>query len=567
MPIPLLHEWSGPAEKTNKGLFQIGSDGRTIPAIWELKPTACEPEAFPTPFARAEATELVLKHVESASQHRLNTEFKWLVLGVASGVLSLEPRDLLSEAYDNLGRALCQVDPNAQYFCQMTHKQLVYGMTYRTCLAWGHARRGDGDWTALAQAVLPVHGEALQVLADWRETLRRGNRWSPQTIAWQRGIDEVVGNQAPSEGLRELRENAAMVGPIWLDLPSGQLGVVAKTEPVYFPAYAPGFAGKFLSLLALAPTNTEGSIEFRDGRGTVLASIRRPAGGHASNLLALGSGRVDLRDATRVVQQSARIHVEGAGGLLELLEQLKLTIERYGRPVAGASEAIDASPYLYPDAIRLLLRVRRNIFDPPSADGATVVLTQRAQAKIIGAGQSIPDPSDVKESEGTSAVVSHDGRKTHLLVLDRLGGLEIGDLRALGYVLFRVFVGEATVHPELAGNLGDDELVPLLMHEAGRPLEPQPKIYDRVIGGPPGDDLARRLATLQRFVRAYTTSSPGIHKLLARAAGSFADWANGGVTVDALGRTSREALTYRLPLGIELRLPKDSLSSPRGGTA
>lgn len=564
MPIPLLHEWTGPAEKTNKGLFQIGSDGRTIPAVWALKPAACEPEAFPTPFARAEATRLVLENIESAGQHRLfNTEFKWLVLGIAAGVLSLEPEDLLSADYDNLGRALFQVDADAQYFCRIVHDKLVYGMTYRTCLAWGHARRQDDDWSALSRAVQPKLKEGLQVLADWREALARANRWSPQSIAWQQGVDAVVGNQSPSDGLRELRENATMVGPIWLELPSGQLSVAAKAEPVFLPAYSPGFASRFLSLLATPPARGSQAIEFRDGRGTVLASIRTPAGGHASNAIALGAGRVDLRDGARVLEDTGKIHVDGAGGLLELLEPLKLTLERSGRPVAGSSTAIEASPFLYPDAIRLLLRVRRTIFDPPSADGATTVLTQRAQTKIVGAGQGIPDPADIKESEGASAVVSHDDRKTHLVLLDRLGAIEIGDLRALGWVLFRVFVREADVHPELGGNIGDDELAPLLVHTADRPLEPQLKVYERVSAAQGGNDLTRRLATLQRFVRAYATSSAGINQLLEHAAQSFAEWANGGVTVDALGRPSRDAAIYRLPLGIEVRLPKDAIADAR----
>lgn len=568
MPIALLHPWN-PTEKAEKGLFQIGSDGRTIPDVWRLKPAGCEPEAFPTPFARAEATRLVLEKVETA--HPLFNEFRWLVLGIAAGVLSLEPEDLSSPDYDNLGRALMQVDKDAQYFSRISFGPLLYGVTYRSCLAWGHARRQgqDGlgaDWAKLAAAIKPLEKHALQVLADWRDSLR--SRWSPPDFPWQRGIDELVGNTPVSPGREELAANASMVGPIWLDLPSGRTDVPPRAEPIYFPSYEPGFAARFRALLSVAPRKASGgNIEFRDGRETLVAQIRLPSGGHTGDSfasIALGAGRLDfVESGARVAPEGGKVYVEGTGGLLQLLEPLKLSLAQSGRPVAGAASTIDAAPYLYPDPIRLLLQFRRSVFDPPSKDGATVFLTHWAMGKINDARKSIPDAGDVKDSDGATALMIHGDTKTQVILLDRLGDVEIGDLRALGSVLWRVFIGEADVAPQLAGNIADEDLAALLHHSASRVLEPVPKVYERVVGNMPAEELSKRLATLQRFVHSYASSPDGVLKLLERAARSFADWANGGVHVHALGRKSKEAVIYRLPIGVELPIAKDSVGAGR----
>lgn len=555
--IPLLHSWDNEPIPTAHGLFPIG-DGVSMPARWQLQVSDIDARALPTPFAGAEAMRLVLGRAEEAPAHDLLSDFKWLLLGIASGVLRIEPSDLTDERFDGLGRALIQVDPEARYFSRIvwSERSLPFGATYRSCLVWGHSRRSRSDWNKLSEAIQPWQTQALAVLADWREAIRRAGRWIPGRVSWQRGVDQVIGTTEPHRELWELHENTVLVGPVWLELPTDRPEEPLRAEPVYLPAYSPGFAGRFVSLCKFQPRAAKEAIEFVDARGVVIGRIRLPPSGKDRDLVAMGMGIVDASpgDTPQIPVTSPRLWVQGAGGIVEMLRPLQHALESVGRPVTSA--AVAASAPFYPDPIRILFR--RGLW--PGAMSQNVY-TGRATLLLASSGHMLPEPQDAEASGGAHTTLDSGTNHAHVVLMDRLGDIDLLDLRALGAVLFRVFVHQAGVLPELNGNLGDTTtLEALMLHSSESPLEPTARIYESVSLGPPAA-LQARLATLQRFVRAYRSEVAGIERVFDRAARSFARWATGLPEVAGFGRKGAKSVSYRLSIGYEVHLAVDALGA------
>ena len=555
--IPLLHVWGAGPVATARGLFAIGT-GTEIPNGWEPNPGEYEPQAVPTPFARAEATRLVLARVEEAHDHYLFDQFRWLLLGVASGVLQVEPADLGDPAYDNLGPALRQVDPEARYFCRVLwpgNGNMMMGASYRSCLFWGHARRAKLEWDNLARMVRPLEAQAKTLLADWRESLRLAGRWEPHQALWQRGIDYVLGQTVFSEGLSDLADDSTMRGPIWLELPTGQVDPPLRVEPVFFPTLAPGFAASFVELCKLKPSVGEAAVELRDARGTLLGAIRMPGAGAQADGLAIGMGLLDLAgpDVARVPSVQQKIWVMGEGGLRQVLRPLEQALGHWGRSVTDPAQIL-ACPFLYPDPLRILAARGLWVGSGPQPTG-------RAAYQLGAAGVPIP----TGDGAGIEAAVADFGTEDsplQLILVDRAGGLVVLDLRALGYVLWKVFVGEAELVPGLGGNMGDAESYePLLIHSPEHPFEATSLCYEFVSTELPVDvPLRRRLATLQRFVASYVAKQQPSEtdRVLERAAQSFARWASGLSQVAALGHPGQRTFSYTLPLGTSLDLAVDA---------
>lgn len=567
--IPLLHVWEG-AVQAEQGLFTL-ADGQTIPGAWEPRPDQYESKAIPTPFARAEAMRLILQRIDEAAGHPFATRFHYLLLGVAAGILTLEPDSLAHPRYDNLGRALRQVDEDASYFCQISWardgRTRSFGLTYRTSLFSPHARRSPGEWSELADAIKPQEKRALELLAEWRAALQRASRWAPDQrgCEWQRGIDHVLrGRTLPPEApLELLHEHARFVGPVWLCVPTGRPEEPVRQEPLYLPSLAPDFAKRFNESCRFRPRAAPdgGDVVFIDAGNQEVARIRIPAAGTDPNPIALGMGGLELHRVPITPGAAIEDWIRGRGGepgLVELLRPVELALQKLGRPVAPGP--VSACPPLYPDPIRILFE--RGLWPAPGG-ARTIESRALTDARIQWGGRAL-DPGALAREGGELISLGGEGARVGLAMVDRVGEAQVNDLRALGFVLWSIFTREAEISSELGGQIAmTDTLEKLLEHSLERPLEPTPRVYDRVAGAPP-EPLRRRLATMQRFAKAYGQLEPGLPRLLDRAARSFVAWASGRAdTVESrLGRPPARYLSFRLPTGEELTLALDALDLP-----
>jgi hypothetical protein len=564
--LPLLHVWEG-AVQAEKGLFTL-VDGRSIPGAWEPRPDQYESKAIPTPFARAEAMRLILQRIDEAGTHPFGAQFQYLLLGVAAGVLALEPDSLAHPKFDNLGRALRQVDEDARYFCHVEWardgRTRGFGLTYRTSLFSPHARRAPAEWNELADAIKPKEKPALELVGQWRAALQRADRWSPELrgCEWQRGVDHVLRGIAVSPGapLELLHEHARLVGPVWLCVPTGRAEEPVRQEPLYLPQLAPDFARRFNESCRFRPRAApeRGGIVFVDAGNQEVARIRIPAAGTDPHPIALGMGVLELHSVPTTPSAAVEDWIRGRGGepgLVELLRPVELALQKLGRPLTAGH--VNGCPPLYPDPIRILFE--RGLWPAPGGE-RTIESRALTDARIQAGGRAL-DPAALARQGGELVALGGEGARVSLAMVDRVGDTPVNDLRALGFVLWSIFTREAEISSELGGQLAmSDTLEKLLEHSLERPLEPTRRVYERVAGEPP-ELLRRRLATLQRFAKAYSRLEPGLPRLFDRAARSFAAWASGRTepVENRIGRPPARYLSFRIPTGEELTLALDAL--------
>lgn len=442
---------------------------------------------------------------------------------------------------------------------------MIDNRTYRSSLFSPHARRTKEEWSELAEAVRPREKRAIEILLEWREALRRANRWAPTLpgCEWQYGIDHVLEGHAidPASPLELLREHTRFVGPVWLCIPTGEADPAVRQGPLYLPSLSEGFARRFTESCRFRPrvATEQSAIVFSDGGNQEVARVRLPSVGTDAQGIALGMGVLELQRVPTTPPAAIEDWVRGSGaepGLIELLKPVGLALQKLGRPVDAA--AVAKCPPLYPDPIRLLFE--RNLWPAPGA--ARAVESRALTLARIGRGGHAIDARDV-EAGGGQLVLGSNGTRVELTMVDRVGEAQVNDLRALGYVLWAVFIREAEVSSELGGQIAiTDTLEKLLEHTGDRPLEPTRRVYERVEAAP-SDPWRRRLATMQRFSKAYSNSAPGLPRLLDRAARSFVAWASGRTEAveTRLGRPPSTPLLYRLPTGEDLTLALDALET------
>lgn len=563
--LALLETWS--QQPPNVGSFPLGTE---LPAGWGPAAADVQAAAFPTPFARAEAMRRVLSAVDSPTDstagHSYFRLFKLLVVGVVLGELKIEIFDLeRASEFDNFGAALRKAEPGVRYLAHLYRevdgKRISYGYSHPRAMFWPHARRTEAEWNQLAALITPGEGEALRLLADFRQALMAGSRWDAEKpVEWQRALGWLTKAVDPSDGLSLLHDHSRLVGPIGLSLttPTGP----SDSTPVFLPTRATGFGERFVGWCRSTPREVDAvsgrAIELADARGTALAEIALPRPDSGASLLDLGGGIVADRNATTVVPRSVPCFddEEGVSGLPRALDALGLALAQAGRALDG--DRIDACPVLYPDPIRIL--ARRKLW---RGAGSSLRFTTRCEreALAVGGPGRLPDPADTAADAGSFATVRF-GSGTSMLFAETFAGRDIGDLRALGAALFLAFAGDAGAE---GGILRDADGRVLLRATATRPLEPDEVAYALTPTGPAGtSNFARRLATLQRFVASYSvvasTADPGsLAVALHSAARTFARWANGGTDIVGMGRLGTPVVVVTVG-GAPHSLLRDSLA-------
>ena len=514
--------------------------------------------AFPTPFAWAEMMTAVIE--QNRFQHILFKLYQDLVLGLTLGFLRVEITDLQSHGF---GRVLAQTDDDYRYFGLLRGRGTdearelegkVYGGTSPETLFWPAPRRNQEDWEALHTAITrhPQYNQAYQLLADFRALLQDQGLWNAETVAWCRGLQEIIGARAPHPEQKTFNLHSRTVGPIY----AKSVGHTCK--PLYFPVYQEEFALDFLrGLTGTFRANAEraGVVSVFDQYGNRCFDIANPTLQPNSDLIRAGVGTVEmLRPPTRDTANAVpRLKDQETAGLFSHLQNLIDTLGR--RSAEGLNIAnVKQQPYFYPDVVRVPVSrlgeagLGQDVsFSRPAYaltyDPASAGLPLASELEPISTTDANQSGEPLEEiSAATSGVALHylgdNNKPQKAIYIERHGEAIVGDLRALGWVLWCYFVGSADDAEDLRdvveivnGRLVNGEGTRLFKEQgAARPFDFSDSvatdIYRRI-----KDDAhkPRRLAAQQRFLRAYRdlqhNQPHGLHKLCYRAAQSLVHWA------------------------------------------
>jgi hypothetical protein len=496
--------------------------------------------AFPTPYAEAER---ICAWTRLAEGRGLPARYRNLVLGLTLGHLTLEMLDL--DVADDFGRALLNIEPDI--FLGLLWRPIpgetaprLFGATHPRAFVWPHARANTfaPAWDKLDETIAsdPDYPKALQLLAEFRKALDNNGLWK-DTIPWMLGLKKMLPDDvAPSDDLRLLRRHCRFVGPI-------SLAVAGKNEPelIYWPVYHENFAKDFLHATTSTFVKNEKAnvveLQNKSPRQETWVTIKLP-NVKSEKLRAAGVGVVDKLGPADWGSRADVFHLNDrtttgkrTEGLFSLLKSVYTAFEG----LLDVSRILKYFFY-YPDPVRLLVD-RLGPYGLPRDH--QVSFSPEFTEQIIEADQGVPDTSkfdgDDHAPAGCQITLTPDSQtKLDVIYVEKLDAADVGDLRALGLVLWEVYVGEAIINRNLIQSYSDDRpSQDIIDMAADRPISAKPEYYQRIRDVKFQERLGRRLATLQRFVRSYAqppakmaTDHPSIARLVRRAADAFAMWVN-----------------------------------------
>jgi hypothetical protein len=553
--IVLLPHWNS---KPTKAEIIFGLNERENPPEWKpdlqklenvTDPNAMDAFAFPTPFAWAEMMSIFIR--QHKTQHHLFKLYRHLVLGLVLGHLELDIIDLAP--YD-FGKVLVETDRRYHYFGLLRGRSSnaaiqgkVFGGTSPETLFWPSPRRSSGEWAELAREIngSPNFNSGFQVLADFRAVLQDAGLWNPDAAKHPShyAIEQIInqGGGQPSDGYKYYHQHSRTVGPILSRAGDGSF------KRLYFPVYEEGFAVKFLESLTGDFEREDDRIDIYDNNRLKQYEILMPAHGD----LVLGGGgtfRIERRDGNFPVFQSTHLRLQDdrGEGIFTLMQPLYQALN------CNVTE-IRQFPFFYPDLVRL--GVER--LGEAGIPGTHVTFSDQAiNAVFARESRGLPLTSEVENDAGqlgTSPAFgfvlryTRDGVQRKAVYMETIGGREVADLRAVGWLLWLLFTGEADFSN---GVIRNKDGLRLLKEAQARPLDVNAIVYQKLTMGTltenDGSEFQkrrqqvleerhrnRRLATLQRFVRAYAerlnaATPTDADRLSHAAAVAFAEWAWGG---------------------------------------
>jgi len=566
--VVLLSDWN--AVPTWKEIIGKALDPeRGLPESWEPRLTEAktldqtEAIAFPTPFAWSEMMSAVIR--QGLYNHLLFKLYEDLFLGLVLGHLQLEVADLKDF---ELGRVLAGTDDRYRYFGllrghprQSDLQGKIFGATAPESLLWPSPRRTDAEWRKLKELITTDSrlNDGYRLLADLRDLMRRQKYWSADTIPWMKGLDRILKDHTGSDGAKYFQVHCHLTGPILASLGAG------KSRPLYFPVYKEGFAADLLRALTGSFKQEEGVIAIYDDKNRKACEVRLPSVPTDGDLLLAGGGTLRLPDVAGRIKEfgSARVRLENdekGDGLHSLLQPLEGALRRE-QPLYDAlgndPESIRQYPFFYPDVVRIpTIRLGQIV----ARDTEVSFSGQAYELAFDSDSSGLPLISELEaQTEANRSFIlnfTQGGGTRRLVYIESYAGRRIGDLTALGWLLWAFFIGEATWQDD---KLRDAELTPLLAEtKSGRPFDLTSHAHERALADL---DQYRRLATLQRFLRSYSerAKSPDaseVIRLFYEAASAFANsvWAEQPVMEN--GRASDQWQTVELS-GLRVELARD----------
>ena len=517
--------------------------------------------AFPTPFAWGEMMATVIR--QGRFEHYLFKRFDYLVRGLVLGHLQLDIVNL-NEGTGKFGKVLAGTNPESRYFgliranpANRELPQVVFGATSPECLFWPSPRCSENNWQALDKAInkdLNLNN-TYAVLADFRDLIRKAQLWDSNSsrAPWMKGLDHVLDGQKlpvqPGLGNKHFNVHSRMIGPILVRLAGDE------THHLYFPVYHEKFAANFLKALTGSFTREEDVVAVYDARRKKCYEInsRSQAG---ADVIRAGMGTVKVISEPGDEVTTTQVHLK------ELFDNLQDLLRALGNDVAD----IKKHPFYYPDVLRIAVtRLGEAGLD------ADVSFSDQASTLTFDSNSAgLPLASELKETTTeTHGIVfnyvdeNHRDRKA--IYVESYGGSSIGDLKALGWVLWSFFTGAAylsggTLRVEDAEG---DTIAAFKETDSTRPFDLKAFIYSKV---DKERDKHRRLARLQRFLRAYhdrlsEDRKNNVDDLLYEAASAFVKYVWSDQVIPN-GPLSNESGLLRVS-GFEVSLAKD-MAKPQG---
>lgn len=521
MSTVLLPQWPTPPSGSGV-IFKLYSNPQgsiPVPASWRIAIPddvddleKVEAFAYPTPWAWALMTSAVIR--EQKWSHLLFRRYQILLQALTLGYLDLEIVDLKAL---ELGRLLVQVDDRFRYLgllrggASLQKEQLrgvVWGATSPETLVWPTPRRTPAEWQSLFDEVKPHERKALQPWADLRALLRDGGQWDPERVPWMKAVDYMVESLQlpPSDRYQVYYVHCRTVGPVRALFPDG------SSRPLYLPIYTPDFAKDFLRALTGTFRPEAEAVIIRDSRNQPAYTIAMPRVIVGGDLQAAGGGVV--RPVGGMVQpyfETSRIRLQDDSQGQGYFSALQPLYEELSRTSDALAEAVQRYPYFYPDAVRVVVHRLGEAGIPK----ASVVFSPRSFEILFEQDiASLPRLRDLDTPSPNYFV--YRAAETAFVFLEHYENVDFGDLRALGWVLWQFFIGEAYLD---RSGLQDSRTAEPLMDG----LYAKSDVYRQVFSDE-GRARCRRLATLQRFVKAYQGGSRPEEELCRRAVEAFARW-------------------------------------------
>ncbi len=594
---------------------------------WTPAASHLRTKSFPTPFAQAEMMSHVLGQLsldpgaaqaqpETVNDKLQQTFERWrlLALGLVLGEVTLEVVDLRRPEVDNFGAMLADLRPECRFQGLLRDpqrqgaegKRLLVGATDPLCLFWCSPRVARVNYWSDIKTRIDAHpqrGEALSLLADWKQCFERAGIWTPgheKAPPWMKGLHVLLGENTRATGA--LATDAKLAGPVRVTVVP-RAGGDAEDLVVYLPVREVGWAARFAELLFFQPKRRDaGTVDLVDPNGNTVVSVRmaprspvrdgaQSAGaqpGVAVDIapvsgfeLLAGVGRLEqLGNVGRSHGQAHWLedHAKDQGIRSLVLNPLLAAAARAHKRAEVSEDDVAGFPIGYPDTLRLVLSG-----GAAGADGPRILLSREVTNRLTGAvpapstgtsmakwkpGAELPYIVAVPGAAGSLAV----GLVEHFGQGDRR--VDVGELRGLGFGLWLYFAGEAALRHDGMRMLWEtDESKELfgrvLVLQSERALE---VLRDGIAAVHNDHERARardRLATLQRFAATWRGVGEGEGESLdvqaARlgrvAAEHFVAWAMGapgGVLLGGFGPRATSAKEhYALAPGCRLPLYAD----------
>lgn len=527
----------------------------------------------PSPFGEAEVMAILLRalppqpsapfeDVAPGSQQQSFQNWQRLVRAMLFG--SAEIENVRLRGAGAFGNALIESRVKREFQsvlrCRATSLQtpgrdsrLVGGID-ETTLVWGAPRLPDSDWGTLDAL---VHGAnvtlALDLLHAWREMFRLRGLWSAEGRAmppWMRGVDRMLDGHKVNARWDELRDDVRMAGPVRLRFERNNAPLLLD---VYVPVYTPGWGGLFNAVLQLQPAAVDGGYNLTDEKGRVGYFVQT---GFAQPVTTPGSATVTQSGAFGAVRDEDSL-LAGVGSLRAIDATARgdhwWIDDREGRrgyrsavygpllakvtQLQGAAGAVaetdmDTCPALFPDTLRL---ARRQFNPDPGMSGVEYLTLKAGQTYasmvrewLLPKWGRLLQPTLVEPPLDKDWVVALESSPSAPCLLERferpgVGPVDVGELRALGALLWEIFTGDAEfkldsknpAHPIQRTDLGftsREKIASQATETSSRVVFNDAllaSVGSALLGGSTRMSesyragVKRRRATAQRFVAAY----------------------------------------------------------------